>query len=854
MPTIIQNIGTVFEFAEFDVLKSAASYTRRKLQAETEWTPEGRRRQGLARAADLGAARRAPRPRWPRTWRKLGTVQYVQPDEYGATLTCDGGTLEIRLLAPNLARVRYLQADSDTPDPVPYAIRKPLSAWAPVPFVAIQNPDAYLIQTSDMTVGVHLTTGRVFYAQVDGVLLRADLDVGWAITGACRHRVALSEGEALFGLGERATPHDRRGRTHVMWNVDPAGYRDGDDPINMVIPALVGTVPNGEGTASYLALYENPYYGVFDLGEGSPDIAEHRFTGGELRTYVAVGPLPDLLERYTDLTGRHSMQPLWMLGYQQSRYSYDTEERVRRLARDFRENRVPCDVIHLDIDYMDGYRCFTWDEEDFPDPSGMAADLREQGFKLISIIDPGIKKDEGYAVYREGLDADHFVTLPDDQPFHAPVWPGDSGFPDFTAARTRLWWGKLYGPLLDTGIAGFWNDMNEPSAFCALVDRTLPLAVQHAMEGRGGTHAEAHNIYGMQMVRATREGLLSLRPDARPVAITRTGWAGVQRHATSWTGDNESTWDSLRLTVPMMLGLGLSGVGFTGPDVGGFMGEPDGELFTRWIQQAAFMPFFRAHTAKGFPDQEPWSYGEPYLSIIRRFIELRYELLPYLYTAMWQMCTRGWPMVRLLAWADPDDATGWRVDDAFLCGDKVLVAPVMAQGASERSVPLPSGTWYDFWTNEHHQGGAEVTKYGPLETMPLLVQAGAVLTLGEFGPSVEQRKEKFLRLNVYPLGEPGEATTQLYEDAGTGLAYQRGEQRVSHFILTQTDDALTITWNKTGRYTPPYEHIALTLCGLDRAPRSVKADGEAYAVLQTDPVRHTALLGVPIFDRLEVAL
>jgi alpha-glucosidase len=649
MPTTLASLLDGLNMLSFDAIMSAATYGWRKALAEARWNPEGRARHGLQRLTALTDAVRGSRPRWPRTWTTLGTILCVHPTERGARLESDKGTIEIAFFASDLVRVNYAPIDEAAATQVPYAILKPLEAW-PVPdFVAVQKPDTYLLQTADMVVGVHLSTARLFLATPDGTLLRTDIDAGWG-TGdhdAIRHRVALAEGERLLGLGERATRHDRRGRTHILWNSDPAGYSDGDDPINLNIPVMVSAIPQDDGTtASHLVFYENPYYAEFDLGDRAPDIAKHRFAGGELRTYLAVGPLPTLLERYTELTGQHSLQPLWMLGYQQSRWSYDTEARVRKLAQDFRDRRVPCDVIHLDIDYMDGFRCFTWDREDFPDPAAMAAELRDEGFKLISIIDPGIKQDPDYDVYRQGIKDSHFCTTPDGQPFHAPVWPGDSAFPDFTSAETRAWWGKLCKPLLEAGIAGFWNDMNEPSAFAARGDRTLPANLQHAMEGRGGTHAEAHNLYGMLMARATREGLEALQPEARPVAITRAGWAGVQRYATSWTADNESTWEALRLTIPMMLGLGLSGIGFTGPDIGGFVGEPDGELFTRWVQMAAFMPFFRAHTAKGYPDQEPWSYGEPYLSIIRRFIELRYELLPYLYTAIWQMSTRGWPMVR----------------------------------------------------------------------------------------------------------------------------------------------------------------------------------------------------------------
>jgi alpha-glucosidase len=785
-------------------------------------------------------------------------VRLIRPTERGACLETDTGAVEIAFLAPDLVRVRHRpRAASSGRAPLPYGIAKPEAAW-PVPaFAAIQAEDAYLLRSAGLIAGVHLATGRLFFATPDGALLRADLDAGWHAGGAVRHRVALGDGEQLFGLGERATPWDRRGQTHVLWNNDPAGYAVGDDPINLNIPVYTGVVPDPSGGArTYLVFYENTTYGEFDLGETAPNVADHRFEGGELRYYLAAGPMPALIERYTELTGRHPMQPLWMLGYQQSRWSYDSEARVRKLAQDFRDHQVPCDAIHIDIDYMDGYRCFTWDHRRFPDPAGMAADLRDQGIKLISIIDPGIKQDPRYPVYRSAVKGGHLCTLPDGRPFHAPVWPGESVFPDFTNPDARAWWGRQYAPLLDAGIAGFWNDMNEPAAFALQGDQTLPRTVRHAAadaadQSGSRNHGEVHNVYGMMMARATREGLAALRPERRPVVITRAGWAGVQRYATSWTADNASTWASLRLTVPMMLGLGLSGLGFSGPDVGGFAGEATGELFTRWVQMAAFMPFFRAHTAKGTPDQEPWSYGEPYLSINRRFIELRYELLPTLYTAMWQMCRRGWPMVRPLGWIDP---TLWAVDDAFLCGDSLLVAPVTHEGATTRELALPAGGWYDFWTNRYHEGGQVIEAYAPIETVPLRVRAGAVLALGEIGASVEQRKTKFLRLSVYPPAEAGTATTELYEDAGEGVAHREGAWRRSRFVMARDGATLTLRWEREGAYTPPYEHIELTLNGLTRAPRRVEADGEGYPVVHTDPVRRTALLGVPIFDTLRVQL
>ncbi len=850
MPTLTETLTGAIEAIGAHNVLNVIQYTGQRALQEARWQQPGRPNRGLAL---LRALIRGSEPAWPARWEEPGPVRLITPGERGVTLVCDRGSVEVALFAADLARVRYLPHAHPAPPPLSYAIARPLEAWPAPAFEMLQTEGALLLCTGALTIGVALDTGQVFFADAQGRLLRTDVDAGWhpgdaSPDGALRHRAALREDEVIFGLGERTTPWNRRGRVHPLWNSDPAGYDVGDDPLYINIPAYVGLHDAG----SYLVFYENPAYAEFDLGATTPDLADHRFAGGELRYYFAAGPVPRLIERYTELTGRHSLPPLWMLGYHQSRWSYFPEDRVHQLAADLRAHRIPCDAIHLDIHYMDDYRVFTWDRKRFPHLPQLARDLREQGLKLIAIIDPGVKRDPRYRVYREGVAGRHFCTLPDGKLAHAPVWPGFSAFPDFTAAETRAWWGEQYRALVAAGIAGFWNDMNEPAVFSASGAGTLPGAVRHSLEGRGGDHREAHNLYGMLMARASVEGLHALQPEQRPVLITRAGWAGVQRHAVSWTGDNQSTWASLRVTVPMVLGLGLSGVGFTGPDVGGFVGAADGELFTRWIQQAAFMPFFRAHTAIGTPDQEPWAYGEPYLSIVRRFIELRYELLPYLYTAVWQMAERGWPMVRPLWWNDQEARDLWAIDDAFLCGDALLVAPVGEPGADKRAVTLPGGEWYDFWSNRLHAGHTTFEQYAPLETLPLFARAGSVLTLGESGASVEQRKDRFLRLSVYPLTAPGETVTELYEDAGEGLAYQQGDYRVSRFVQERTDERLILRWEKEGSYTPPYVHIELTLNGLARIPREIRADGEAFPLLHADPVRRTALIALPLFEVVEV--
>lgn len=851
MPSLKSLFGTVKAIG-WTNMRLSLQYRYRKAWAEAGWD-FARRRYGAQRWLDYFRRLRLGRKPWPKVWETPGAVRQLLVHPRGATLITERASLDIVFLAPELVRLTWMQLVPEPEFPVPYAIAKPDDAWDGVEFGFEERADEIVVGTEALHVHVARADGSVTLTDAAGRVIRHPAKFAWATTGEVRERVTLSPEERFLGLGERATPWNRRGRTHILWNRDPAGYAPGEDPINLNIPVYVMMDPTAP-ERTHLMFYENPWYAEFDLGAVTPDVAELRFAGGMLRMYVAVGDVPHVLERYTELTGRHALPPLWMLGYQQSRWSYYPEARVRKLAEDFREHRVPCDAIHLDIHYMDGYRVFTVDQERFPNLPALAEELRAMGIKLVAIIDPGIKQDPTYPVYQSGLAGGHFCTYPDGKPVIAPVWPGECAFPDFTDPKARAWWGEQYRPLVEAGIAGFWNDMNEPGVFASAGDRTLPEVTRHALEGRGGDHREAHNLYGMQMARASQEGLLKLAPERRPVVITRAGWAGVQRYATSWTADNQSTWASYRLTMPVVMGLGLSGLSFTGPDTGGFIGECNGELFTRWVQMSAFMPFFRAHTEINASDQEPWSYGEPYLTIVRRFIELRYELLPYFYTAIWQMHRFGWPMVRPVAWGVSGPTSLWDVDDAFLCGDALLVAPILEAGAQEREVRLPPGAWYDFWSNAIVQG--ESTRaFAPLELTPLYVRAGSVLTLGESGPSVEFRAQKFIRLHVYPQLEDGNADSWLYEDAGEGLRYQQGEYRLSRLRLTRNGQRLTLAWDVLENgYTPPYEHVELVLHGLLRVPRAIEADGETFAIAESDPVRHSVRLGLPSFKRVDVSL
>lgn len=769
--------------------------------------------------------------------------------EQHVELTCENAMVQITVLAPDLMRVRVSPSGRFLP-PFSYAVAKPDDDWAPAVF-AVEETEQYLwIRTARLHCRVERAQMRLAFLDPDGSVVNADAaGAGWEVGServVCWKQMPLQE--HLYGLGEKTTPLDKRGLTFAMWNTDPQTYDPGRDPIYANIPFYQGLV---DGRA-YGLFFDNSARGWFDFGLQTPGIARFEAECGEMRYYFFYGPqLSTVLERYTELTGRMIMPPLWALGYHQNRWSYYPAARVRQIAAEFRRRRIPCEAIHLDIDYMDGFRCFTWDSERFPDPVGLIADLHAQGFKVVAMIDPGIKVDRDYWVYRDGMDKDVFCKYPDGKPYRGPVWPGICHFPDFTSPRARDWWGDLYQGLVDTGIDGFWNDMNEPVVFGHVGD-TFPDIVQHDWEGQGADHLRAHNVYGMQMARATSEGLRRLRPDQRPLVITRSLWAGAQRHNMHWLGDNRSNWESLRNAMQLTMNMGLSGVAFTGPDTGGFGGTADGELLIRWNQLSTFTPFFRNHTAKHTGDQEPWALGEACERLSREWIALRYHLLPYHYTAFWQSAQTGAPIVRPLVWAFQDDRHVPAIDDQFMFGDAFMVAPVYTPKTTSRRVYIPRGWWYDFWTHTL-TGGPQITRLdAPIDRLPLLVRAGSIVPAWPAMQYVGEQPVEQLILHVYP----GDGQSQLYEDDGMTWAFERGDCRLTRFACAlrreQETNCLEVSRATEGPFVPPYTGIEVRLHGLERAPTQVQVDGTAVAGGTFAPADRTLTLQTGLFHTLHV--
>lgn len=600
-------------------------------------------------------------------------------------------------------------------------------------------------------------------------------------------------GDVVLGLGEKSGPLDRKGREFLLWNTDilnpnvlgqfPTRYDDSGreidpthaefDPYYMSIPFYQVMDVTGRATGFFI---DNVHRARFEFGSHDTTI---RFDGGDYVEYVFVGPaLADVLRDYTWLTGRMQPPPLWALGYHHCRWSPYTQADVVKLAERYRAKGIPCDSIWLDIDHMDGYRVFTWNKRAFPDPGEMTRELASKGFKMVTIVDPGVKVDASWDVYKSGRDEAVFCRTADGHEYHGQVWPGKTAFPDFATAHARDWWGRLNAAHVASGMAGIWNDMNEPATGDIPAD---------AMRFEGGSlpHGAVHNAYALLMAMGTVEGLLRARPDERTFVLSRAGSAGIQRYAANWLGDNMSRWEHLALSVSMSLGLGLSGQPFVGADIGGFGDNCTPELLVRWFQAAALSPFCRHHNTRESHDQYPWTFGPEVEALCRQALELRYRLLPYLYGAFVESSETGAPVMRPIVWEEVSLHTLRHLDDEYLLGPDLLVAPALERGQTERRVAFPTGSWFDFYADEQWERGAATVR-APLARIPLFARAGAVIPMWPEAPASTQfAPPETLELHVF-VPPPGHAhTSSLVEDDGATFAYRRGERLTTRFEVVR---------------------------------------------------------------------
>lgn len=756
--------------------------------------------------------------------------------------------LRITIHTPEIIQLKYV-VEGDRPADFSYAIDPDFNP-NPADYQLEEKDSHYQITTTSLHCRITKKQMKVTFADRQGNILCQD-EEGFSrrdtlMKGITEVKISQEapDDTRYFGLGDKTCDEGLRGRSFENWNTDSYTYERGDDPLYRSIPFFSALTADGK---AYGIFMDNTYRSFFDFDSNSDNTCRFSAAGGCMNYYFIYGPeLLAVSRRYTKLTGTPDLPPLWGLGYHQCRWSYFPESRVRKLAQEFRDRQIPCDAIYLDIDYMDDYRVFTWDTERFPDPVTMISDLNEDGFKTIVMIDPGIKVDENYRVYRQGIDRNYFCKRPDGETMIAPVWPSKAVFPDYTHPDVRDWWGDLHKNLIkNDGVAGFWNDMNEPAVF-EITKKTFPETIRHHFDGQPASHKKAHNIYGMQMARASFNGIKKHNEGKRAFLLTRANFSGGQRYAALWTGDNIATWDHLKLANEQCQRLSISGYSFIGSDLGGFVDDPSPELFTRWLQLGVFHPLFRNHSMGYNVDgaaavkaeeielqkqqldskQEPWTFGKKFTEINRSIIELRYRLLHYLYTAFRQYSIEGTPILRPLSFVDQQDEEAVARVDEFMFGDHILVSPVLNRSKREVETYFPQGQWYDFRNNKVFEGKTTHTIDAPLSEIPFFIKAGTVLPLREVMQYIGERNPEQLELNVYYSNT--KTTNEFYEDEGEGFSHTDGNYRLTSFCLQPNpkENTVRLTTEREGNFIPAYQKVKINLIGFPYAPSDIEVDGQ----------------------------
>jgi len=779
-------------------------------------------------------------------YRRFERVGVVEETARGLEAQLHGERLRIDVVRDDVVRFKISRGGAFHDTPTFAVCVDP--AGDPVDFTVERDADAVRVRTAALVVTLGLDPFRLDVHRTDGspvVETAFDADGrpeayvtrndAWALRRRCRPE------DAIYGLGEKAGAHNRKGRDFTLWNTDVlddsataefiAGRDDDDpradptsaefDPYYVSIPFFHHHAqPSGAVGSSFV---DNGHRAFYDF-TASDEYAIH-FEGGQYTEYVFAGPgLHAILEAYTWLTGRMALPPLWALGYHQCRWFTYTQDAVEALGARHRELGVPCDVLWLDIDYMDGYRVFTWDREAFPDPTGMLERLREAGLRVITIIDPGVKAEPGYEVFDRGLERGVFCRTEGGDVYIGQVWPGDTAFPDFVTEEARAWWGELNAAHVQSGLAGIWNDMNEPATGVIPPDR---------MRFGGGAHPHEtfHNQYALLMAMGTVTGLREAMPELRTFVLTRAGSAGIQRYAANWMGDNQSRWDHLRVSIPMAAGFGLSGQPFVGADVGGFMGYAESEMFLRWMQYGTLTPFCRNHSMMGNVDQYARSWGETVLGHVRDAIGLRYRLLPYLYAAFVRASETGAPVQRPLVFDHQRDPAVRDIDDEYLLGPDLLVAPVLEPGQTARQVYLPAGEWLDWHTGERHTGGRWIVAPTPMARIPLYARAGAVIPMWpEAPPSTSEYHPPVVELHVVAPAADGEWESLLQEDDGLTLAALDGACRRTTLTLSRAEGEVTLAGTVRGDGYPEFAREAFELVLHGDAPDAIETGGEQVPV------------------------
>jgi alpha-glucosidase len=766
----------------------------------------------------------------------------------GITARVDDSRLDLDFVDPDVLRVAVTPLGRPAAPPT-FVVDRDTSSWKSA-FTVKESETEIRLTTPEMRVVIAKAPFAIEAFRPDGSAIAecasgndlgsyATLNDEFIVT---RKRAA---GSSILGLGQKTGRLDRSGRDYILWNTDVLNprallefgnaFKPGDprrdprsqefDPYYISIPFYYSLDSHGRAAGFFI---DNLHRAQFDFSHAGE--TRIRFAGGAYVEYVFAGPnLPTILQRYTELTGRMMPPPIWSLGYHHCRWHPYRAADVIRHAKRYREREIPCDSIWLDIDHMNGYRVFTWNKTLFPNPRETLGELGRLGFRAVTIVDPGVKVEIGNPVYEDGLKKNAFCLTEGGTVYQGQVWPGRTAFPDFANEEARGWWGDLNAKHVSVGLSGIWNDMNEPAT------GDVPDAAMRFDRGKY-SHGAYHNGYALLMAMATYQGLRKAMPDSRPFILSRAGCAGIQRYCANWLGDSMSRWDHLEMSIPMSLGLGLSGLPFVGGDVGGFGENCDAELLVRWFQAAALTPFCRNHNDAGGVDQYPWSFGPEVEKICVDALRLRYRLMPYLYSLFVEASETGAPMMRPMVWADQEDPALRTLEDQYLLGPNLLVAPVIEKGSAKRRVRFPRGEWFDWWTGVPAPS-RELVADAPLSRLPLYARAGSVIPMWpEAPPSTMGYRPETIDLLIFVPTEDGVFESRLVEDDGESFGYERGERLTTIFRLTRRGSSLEIETVVEGSAYPGFKRSMFRIHLRGAAPdmtHSIEASVEGF-VWRTD--------------------
>ena len=677
--------------------------------------------------------------------------------------------------------------------------------------------DSYEISTTEISLRIRKrdaglefrerTTGTPLSIDAEGMGNKAQEHSGDDLVWV--HKQMPKEAH-FYGLGDKPCNLNMRGKRFEMWGSDHYKFKPESDPLYKSIPFFYCL----NEKSSYGIYFDNTMRSYFDFGKENPERLIFGSNGGAMDYYlISAKSALDVVKSYTRLTGLPPMPPLWALGYHQSKWSYYPQEAVSRLADKFRSKCIPCDAIHMDIHHMNQHQSLTWDRIRFPDPPGMIRDLEKKGFKCVSIVNPGIKINPDNFIWRSGFEANVYCRRHDGALLEGEVWPGKCNFPDFTNPHTREWWSeRFYRQVGDYAVRGIWVDMNEPAIF---PDKTFPDDTRHAYDGYSCSHLKAHNVYGQCMAMASRQGMQKAAPQRRPFVLSRAGFAGLQRYAATWTGDNEADWTNLKMANMQVQRLSASGISFAGSDTGGFLGHPTPELFCRWMQMSAFHPFFRNHSNGEFGGQEPWCFGKDVEEHCRRALEQRYRLLPYLYSAFFQYSSEGTPIVRSLNLIHSDNCDSyWRSSEYYL-GDSLYIVPIHRPEETGRSLYLPPGKWYSLWDDKAAPfSDAECWVETPLKHIPVYVKGGNIIPRWPIQQYSDQLGAGHPYIYELWWAADSNQNSICYQDAGDGLSYLDGDYSLSKFHYEAGSRELCLSRELSGSYQPKNQENSLLIHSL----------------------------------------